>query len=193
MDVTSHCTACDITEGGVNKNVVQSECIMTQPTANGTLPHHNPDPAEAPPPLSDRSEDSGNDSVTDSSSTSDIARLLPAQPASALRKHKDVDTSAASPPPVCAPPSSSITPPPPPPLALRSSNCNRHTCRTNQKRRSSSKSHASIKTDASHIKEVAGDGEFDLGGGGGGYTKCDSNGLIKISSKHGDSTRPDST
>ncbi|XP_049438088.1 myoD family inhibitor [Epinephelus fuscoguttatus] len=174
MDVTSHCTGSEITEGGANKNPVQSECISSQPTANGTLPHLNTDPApaeEAPPPLSDRTEDSGDDSVTDSSSTDDVSRLLPAQPASALRKQKGVDMSSVSPPPICAPPSSSLTsppPPPPPPPPHRSSTCNRNSCnlhhhhhhhghRTNQKRLSSTKSHASIKTDAAHIKEVAGD------------------------------------
>ncbi|KAK1898757.1 MyoD family inhibitor domain containing protein [Dissostichus eleginoides] len=81
MDVTSLRRGSDITEGGANKNAVQSECISSQPTANGTLPHHNTDPlpAEAPPPLSDRSEEgeSGDDSVTDSSSTKDIAPCCP--------------------------------------------------------------------------------------------------------------------
>ncbi len=45
--------------------------------------------AEAPPPPSDRSEDGDSgDSLTDSSSANDISRLLPAQPASVLRKQK---------------------------------------------------------------------------------------------------------
>ncbi|XP_028438448.1 myoD family inhibitor domain-containing protein [Perca flavescens] len=136
MDVTSHCTGSDITESGANKNPVRSECISSQPTANGTLPHHNPDPLpaqEAPPPLSDRSVDgdSSDDSVMDSSSTNDLSRLLPFQPASALRKQKGVDSSSVSTPP------------------------RRHS--TNQKRLSSTRSHASVKTDADHIKEVAGD------------------------------------
>ncbi|KAJ4934974.1 hypothetical protein JOQ06_007754 [Pogonophryne albipinna] len=105
MDVTSHRRGSDITEGGANKNAVQSECISSQPTANGTLPHHNTDPlpAETPPPLSDRSEegDSGDESVTDSSSTNDIARLLPSELASSTRKqkgsycHTSVKTDAA--------------------------------------------------------------------------------------------------
>ncbi len=41
MDVTSHCSGSDITESVANKNPIQSECISSQPTANGTLPHHN--------------------------------------------------------------------------------------------------------------------------------------------------------
>ncbi|KAK5924256.1 hypothetical protein CgunFtcFv8_001146 [Champsocephalus gunnari] len=41
MDVTSHRRGSDTTEGGANKNAVQSECISSQPTANGTLPHPN--------------------------------------------------------------------------------------------------------------------------------------------------------
>ncbi|XP_071314777.1 myoD family inhibitor isoform X1 [Trachinotus anak] len=166
MDVTSHCNSSDITESVANKNPNQSECISSQPTANGTFLYHNTD--EAPPPASDRSEDGdiSDDSLMGSSSTNDISRLLPSQPAPApLRKHKGVDSSSASPPPVCTPPSSSFTSPPPP---SRSSTCNRHSCSlphhrhhhqqsTNQKRLSSTKSHTSFKTDAAHIKEVAGD------------------------------------
>ncbi|KAM6981569.1 uncharacterized protein LKV04_012335 [Tautogolabrus adspersus] len=161
MDVTSHCIGSDVTEGGASKN--QSECISSQPTANGTLPHHSTD--EAPPPLLDRAEDpdSSDDSLIDSSSINDVSRLLPTQPASAPHKQKGVDASLASPPPVCTPPSSSLPSHPPP---SRSSTCNRHTCslhhhhhhqNSNQKRLSSTKSHASVKTDAAHIKEVAGD------------------------------------
>lgn len=41
MDVTSHSTASNATEGGENKSENQSECIVIQPTANGTLPHHS--------------------------------------------------------------------------------------------------------------------------------------------------------
>ncbi|XP_071314780.1 myoD family inhibitor isoform X2 [Trachinotus anak] len=119
MDVTSHCNSSDITESVANKNPNQSECISSQPTANGTFLYHN----------------------------------------------TGVDSSSASPPPVCTPPSSSFTSPPPP---SRSSTCNRHSCSlphhrhhhqqsTNQKRLSSTKSHTSFKTDAAHIKEVAGD------------------------------------
>ncbi|XP_040905488.1 serine/threonine-protein kinase pakA isoform X1 [Toxotes jaculatrix] len=177
MEVTSHSNGSDITESGASKNPNLSEAISSQPTANGTLPHHSTE--EAPPPLLDRSEDgnASEDSLTGSSSTNDIAQLLPSQPASALRKHKGVDSSPVSPPPVCAPPSSSFTSPPPPPSPFsQSSTCNRHSCSlphhhhhhhgsTNQKRLSSTKSHASFKTNAAHIKEVAGDGEpisFDL-------------------------------
>ncbi|XP_051282736.1 myoD family inhibitor isoform X2 [Dicentrarchus labrax] len=168
MDVTSHCSGSDITEGGAHKKQIQSECVSSQPTANGTLPHHNS--GEAPPPLSDTSEDgdSGDDSLTDSSSTNDVCRLLPTQPtSSALRKQKGVDSSSASPsPPICTPPSSSFTTPPPPLRPSRSSTCNRQSCSlphrhhqhsTYQKRLSSTKSSASLKTDAAHIKEVAGD------------------------------------
>lgn len=43
---------------------------------------------EAPPSASDRSEDSSDDSLMYSSSTNDVARLLPSQPASALQKQK---------------------------------------------------------------------------------------------------------
>uniref|UniRef100_A0A3Q2W9R0 Zgc:113363 n=1 Tax=Haplochromis burtoni TaxID=8153 RepID=A0A3Q2W9R0_HAPBU len=70
-------------------------------------------------------------------------------------------SSSTSPPPVCTPPSSSMKSPPPPP-ASRSSTSNRHHHHhhhqsTKQKRLSSTKSQASSKTDATHIKEVAGD------------------------------------
>ncbi|XP_070696174.1 myoD family inhibitor [Pempheris klunzingeri] len=162
--VTSHASGSDITESRANKNTVQSECVSRQPTANGTLPHLSTD--EAPPPHSDRSEDgdSGDD-------TNDVSRLLPTQPASALRKHKGVDSSSVSPTPACSPSSSPLTspPPPPPPPPPRSSTCTRHSCSlphhhhhhrqhsANHKRLSSTKSHASMKTDAAHIKEVAGD------------------------------------
>ncbi|KAM9351270.1 myoD family inhibitor isoform 2-T3 [Symphorus nematophorus] len=117
MDVTSYCSGSDITEGGANKKQVQSECISSQPTANGTLPHHS----------------TGLDSLS---------------------------SVSPPPPPVCTPPSSS-----PPPPASQSSTCSRpphrhhrhHQQSTNQKRLSSTKSSASLKTDAAHIKEVAGD------------------------------------
>ncbi|XP_071370869.1 myoD family inhibitor domain-containing protein-like [Centroberyx affinis] len=138
MEVTSQCRGSDITEGRANKSPDRSQCITSQPTANGTLPRHA---VEAPPPRSDRAEDrdSGDDSLTDSSSTNDVSRLLPPRPAP--------------------------TPPPP----THTATCNRHSSSlphhhrhhhhqsTNQKRLSSSKSHASLKTDAAHIKEVAGD------------------------------------
>ncbi|XP_034447505.1 myoD family inhibitor domain-containing protein [Hippoglossus hippoglossus] len=154
MEVTSHIS--NPTEGGVSHNPNQSECISSQPTANGTLPHH--DAEEAPPPLSDRSEDYlSDDSLTGSSSTNDISRLLAPHPITAPRKQKGVDNSSVSPGPVRAPP---------PP----SSTYNRHSCSldhhhhrhhhhqsTSQKRLSSTKSHASLKSDAAHIREVAGD------------------------------------
>lgn len=168
--MTSHCIDSDITESEANDKQSQSECISKQPRANGTLPHHNTE--EAPPPLSDRSEDSDScdDALMNSSSTNDISRLLPTQPASALLKQKGVDGSSVAPhpPPVCTPPSSACTSPPPLPPS-RSSTCNRHSCSlpphprhhhqhsANQKRLSSTKSSASLKTDAAHIKEVAGD------------------------------------
>ncbi|XP_041656371.1 myoD family inhibitor [Cheilinus undulatus] len=164
MDVTSQSTTSDITESGATKS--QSDCISSQPTANGTLPHHSTgeiNTEEAPPPLSDRSEDadSSDDSLIDTSCTNDVSRLLPTPPTSAQRKQKGVDASSASPPPICTPPSPSLPSPPP----SRSSTCNRRSCslhhhhhqHTNQKRLSSSKSHTSMKTDAAHIKEVAGD------------------------------------
>ncbi|XP_028265492.1 myoD family inhibitor domain-containing protein isoform X2 [Parambassis ranga] len=132
MDVTSHCA-----EGGANKASNQSEAIMTQPTANGVLPHHSSE--EAPPPLSHRSEDADG-SVIDSSSTNDISRLLP------VYREKEAHTSSGSGPAVCAPVSSSFTAAAPPP---------HHT--NNQKRLSSTRSHATFKTDAAHIREVAGD------------------------------------
>nr|XP_046252542.1 myoD family inhibitor [Scatophagus argus]XP_046252543.1 myoD family inhibitor [Scatophagus argus] len=170
MDVTSHCSGCDITESGANQKQIQCECALSQTAANGTLPHHNTE--EAPPPLSDRSEDgdSGDDSLMDSSSTNDVSRLLPTQPASALRKQKGVDSSSMSPPPpVCTPPPSSVTSPPPPLPSSQTSICATHGCSlphhhhrrhqhgTNPKRLSSTRSDASLKTDAAHIKEVAGD------------------------------------
>ncbi|XP_026224170.1 MDFI domain-containing protein [Anabas testudineus] len=175
MEVTSHCNSCDITESGANKNTNQSECILNQPTANGMLPHHSTE--EGLPSLSNRSEDGdiSDDSLTDRSTTNDISHLLPTQLNSALRKHKGVDSSGVSPRPVCTCPTSTFTssppaPPPPPPPPLLST-CDRHTCNlhhhhhhrhhrhknTNQKRLSSTKSHTSLKTDAAHIKEVAGD------------------------------------
>ncbi|KAM9341967.1 uncharacterized protein KZ484_014651 isoform 1-T1 [Pholidichthys leucotaenia] len=137
-------------EGHLDKNRNQSECIMSQPTANGTLTHHSA--VDAPPPLSDRSEDpdSSDDSLIDS-----FYQLLPAKSSSALQKQKDVDSSSASPPPVCTPPSSSFTSPASPPS--HSASCKRHHHSTIEKRLSSTRSHTSFKTDAAHIKEVAGD------------------------------------
>ncbi|KAK2850938.1 hypothetical protein Q5P01_007214 [Channa striata] len=166
MEVTSHSS--NITESGANKTTNPTECILTQPTANGTLPPQSTE--VAPDPLSNKLEDSeiSDDCLTDSSITSDTSRLLPTQDASVLRKHKGVESSSV-PPPVCTPPSSTFTPSPPSPPP-RSSTCNRHTCSlahhhhqrhhhtsTSQNRLASTRSHASLKTDAAHIKEVAGD------------------------------------
>lgn len=41
MDVTSPCSDSDVTEGGAIKKQNHPECITSQPTANGTLPHLN--------------------------------------------------------------------------------------------------------------------------------------------------------
>ncbi|KAM3872289.1 uncharacterized protein ACN63O_003579 [Diretmus argenteus] len=165
MEVASQRRDLDITEGGANKSPDQSECITSQPTANGMILQHT---EEAPPLRSDRTEDgdSGDDSLMDSSSTNDVSRLLPNH----TQRDLSVDHSSVSPPPVCTPPSPSISPsliPSSPPPHLRSTNCNRHSNlphhhhhhqSTNQNRlSSSSKSHASLKADAAHIKEVAGD------------------------------------
>ncbi|CAJ1085671.1 myoD family inhibitor isoform X1 [Xyrichtys novacula] len=160
MDVTSPNNGSDITEGGTTKN--QSECISSQPTANGTLLHHSTE--EAPPPPSNRSEDaeSSDDSLIDSCSTNDISHLLPAPSTSALQKQIGGDSSSMSSTPIVTPPSSFLSSPPP----SRLSTCDRDTCSchrhrhhhsTDPKRLSSTRSHASMKTDAAHIKEVAGD------------------------------------
>ncbi|XP_072223915.1 uncharacterized protein [Leuresthes tenuis] len=136
MDVTSHDS-----EGGANRDHSQSEPMSGQPEVDSMLPPHGT--GEAPPPLSDRLD--GTDSLMDRSSTDDIS-----QPLAVLQKLKGVDRSAQSPPPVCTPPSSSST--------FQPSACKRHHHqRTNKKRLSSTKSHTSLKTDAAHIKEVAGD------------------------------------
>ncbi|XP_008400539.1 uncharacterized protein LOC103460223 isoform X2 [Poecilia reticulata] len=131
MDVKSlHCGS-GSTEGGASKHPNQSECVSEQPVANGRLPHHCT--GQAPPPASDRLQeaDSSDESLTDSFSTKDVSRLLPAP----LRQKGVVSSSqppiGCSPPPTCSP-------------------------ATNEKRLSSTKSHASLKTDAAHIKEVAG-------------------------------------
>ncbi|XP_062283346.1 myoD family inhibitor [Scomber scombrus] len=160
MDVTSQC---DGSEGDTNTSSKPSECITSQPTANGILPHHET-VEEVPPPLSDRPEDgdSGNDSLTNRSSTDDIAHLLP----DPLQKQKDTDRSS-SPPPICTPPSSTFSCPPPapaPPAQSSRHSCSHHHPRphphhhsTNQKRLSSTKSQNALKTDAVKINEVAGD------------------------------------
>lgn len=162
MEVKSHCNGFDTTEGAANKKINQSQCISSQPTASVKLQHH--DTEEAPPPLTDRSEngDLSDRSLTGSSSTHDISRLLPSQPASALWKQKGTDKSSVSPGPVCTPPH-----PPPPPPPPQSTTCNRYSCSlqhhhhhhqsTNQKHLPSTKSHSSLRMDAAHLKEVAGD------------------------------------
>lgn len=158
MDETSDCNVSDIIEGGASKS--QSECISNQPTANGKLPH--PSTEKATPPLSDRSDgDSTDDSLIDGSSTNDVSHLLPTP---AQRTQKGADNSPSC-PLVCTLSASSLSSPHSP----RSSTCDRDTCSihhpphqqqqhsTKQKKVSSDKSHASVKTDAAHIKEVAGD------------------------------------
>nr|XP_020444492.1 myoD family inhibitor domain-containing protein-like [Monopterus albus]XP_020444493.1 myoD family inhibitor domain-containing protein-like [Monopterus albus] len=154
MEVTSHS---DITESGANKSTNQTDCISSQPAVNGMLPHQNT--GEAPPLLCNRPGEGhmSDDSLTDSPSTNDVSQLLPTQ-----RKQNGVDSSSASPPPICTPPSASITSAPPlRPPAYKKNSCSlpqhHHHQSTNQKRLSSTRSHASIKTDAAHIKEVAGD------------------------------------
>ncbi|XP_059188303.1 myoD family inhibitor domain-containing protein isoform X2 [Centropristis striata] len=151
MEVTSHC---DITESSANQKPVQSECISVQPTANGTLLQHSTD--EAPLPLSERPEDadSGDDFVTDSCST-DVSHLLP--------KHKGVEVSVES-PPICSAPRP-VSPPP---------HHHHQRLSSNQKHLSSTRSPAPTKTDAAHIKEVAGDAVGDcLVCGVGGAWSCD--------------------
>ncbi|KAM4737137.1 uncharacterized protein FYW61_004712 [Anableps anableps] len=145
MDLKSVSSVSDSTEGGAIKHPNQSECVSDQPITNGTLLHHWTD--QAPPPLSDRLQkaNSSDDSLTDSFSTKNVSRLLPAP-----HRQKDVVSSSETPPPVCSPPSSASRP-------LRPSSCNTvHNPGTTEKRLSSTKSHASFKTDAAHIKEVAG-------------------------------------
>ncbi|XP_047444150.1 myoD family inhibitor isoform X2 [Mugil cephalus] len=135
----SHWNNSDVTEGGANKDPGQSRCIMSQPTANGKLPHQSTDvAAPPPPPPPPQDTESSDDSLTDSSSsTSDSSRLLSS-------------SSSASCPGVH---NSSASPPPPP-----QSTCNRHHHPPHpQHRPSTTKSSASLKTDAAHIKEVAGD------------------------------------
>ncbi|XP_047222056.1 myoD family inhibitor domain-containing protein [Girardinichthys multiradiatus] len=146
MDLKSHHNVSDNTEGGAMKTHSQSECISDQPKANGTLWRHPT--GQAPLPCSDRLQEanSSHESLTDSFSTNDISQLLPTP-----HKQKGVVSSSESPLPVCSPPSSSTSRP------SQSSTCNLvHNQTTNEKRLSSTKSHASFKTDAAHIKEVAG-------------------------------------
>ncbi|XP_056130588.1 myoD family inhibitor isoform X2 [Lampris incognitus] len=140
---------------------------------------------EAPPPCPDGTEhgDSGSDSLTDSMSTDDVCRLLPAYKSSArplqIADGKEglfsLRRSEVSPPPICAPPAPSNPPsasctssvPHTPPLPPHSNSCKRtsgshhhhhqnHHQSSSKKRLSSTKSHASLKTDPAHIKEVAG-------------------------------------
>ncbi|XP_034392305.1 myoD family inhibitor domain-containing protein isoform X2 [Cyclopterus lumpus] len=144
MDVNSH--ADDITESRANQKPVQSECVSIQPTANGTLLHHT---EEAPPlRLCDWSDDgaSVDNSVTDGSSTNGVARLMPSQKRGSrpIPESDTCDVTCDVTSCLSVVDSSSASPPPP----HRS---------TNQKRLSSTKSHAPMRSDAAHIKEVAGD------------------------------------
>ncbi|XP_034027733.1 uncharacterized protein zgc:113363 isoform X2 [Thalassophryne amazonica] len=153
MDVLSQSSSqCScITEGGADKSLNQSKCILSQSVANGTTQEQSM--LEAPPDrLKDR--ESGVEVLMDSSSTNDICQLHPLQKGQP-HNHRGADSSPFSPPPICTPPSSSSASPP------HSSTCNsfhyhhhRHQS-TNQKRLP--QSHASFQTDTTHIKEVAGD------------------------------------
>ncbi|XP_014872858.1 uncharacterized protein LOC106936401 [Poecilia latipinna] len=131
MDVKSlHCVS-GSTDGGASKHPNQSECVSEQPVANGRLPHHCT--GQAPPPASDslQEADSSDESLTDTFSTKDVSRLLPTP-------HRQKGVVSSSQPPIGCPPPPTCSP------------------GTNEKRLSSTKSHASLKTDAAHIKEVAG-------------------------------------
>ncbi|XP_054638595.1 myoD family inhibitor domain-containing protein isoform X2 [Dunckerocampus dactyliophorus] len=133
-------------EGGTNESSCQSECISSQPVAR--LSH---------PPQNTEGGNSGEDSSAISLSVSDTSCLLPAHtdlaPPPQEQKEKwthcdvinNADSSSVTPPPACTCPhpllvSSTCNLPPPPHQHL-----------------SSSKSHASFKVDAAHIKEVSGD------------------------------------
>ncbi|XP_043990273.1 uncharacterized protein zgc:113363 [Gambusia affinis] len=131
MDATSLCSVSGGTEGGASKHPNQSESVSEQPVANGKLPHHCT--GEAPPPASDRLQeaDSSDESLTDSFSTKDVSRLLPAS-------HRQRGVVSSSEAPIGCPPPPTCSP------------------ATSGRRLPSTKSHASLKTDAAHIKEVAG-------------------------------------
>ncbi|XP_029975107.1 atrophin-1 isoform X2 [Salarias fasciatus] len=175
MEAEPHCSSAHVTEGGAIKDHSQSAGTLVQPRANGAAAHHSSD--EAPPTLPHRSADasSSDESLMDSSCTNDVSRLRSGHPSSGTCTQKAAAGSSGSSPPICAPPSPSFNrlgpPPLPPPSSLRSSTCSGHLHhhhhhrhdqqRTNQKRPSSTKSHASFKLDAAHIKEAAGDGRAD--------------------------------
>lgn len=77
----------------------QSESIVTQPTTNGSLPHHIPRVAQAPPPQSHRLEDceiSSGGSVTDSLFSDDDARLLQASSPCSQTKDPHTDPTSVS-------------------------------------------------------------------------------------------------
>ncbi|XP_075993554.1 uncharacterized protein LOC142988312 isoform X2 [Genypterus blacodes] len=155
MDVTPQ--GCDVS-GSAKKSPDQSECVTSQPAANGALPQHDTD--KAPPPGSDRPEDSNIGDDCSMETTHDVARLVSDQ---TPRGNEAAERSLV--PPVRTPPSPSTLPLPP----CHSASCNRHSSslphhhhhhphrQTNPKRLSSTQSHASLKPDAAHIKEVAGD------------------------------------
>ncbi|KAK5895245.1 hypothetical protein CesoFtcFv8_011855 [Champsocephalus esox] len=127
MDVTSHRRGSDTTEGGANKNAVQSECISSQPTANGTLPHPKTGVdvgSISPPPVC----------TPPSSSFSSPPPHLPPPRSSTCNRL-----------------SCSI------PHRHRHNHHHPHRQSTDEKRLSSTKSHTSVKTDAAQIKEVAGE------------------------------------
>ncbi|PWA19984.1 hypothetical protein CCH79_00019918 [Gambusia affinis] len=128
MDATSLCSVSGGTEGGASKHPNQSESVSEQPVANGKLPHHCT--GEAPPPASDRLQeaDSSDESLTDSFSTKDVSRLLPAS-------HRQRGVVSSSEAPIGCPPPPTCSP------------------ATSGRRLPSTKSHASLKTDAAHIKE----------------------------------------
>ncbi|XP_029910878.1 abl interactor homolog [Myripristis murdjan] len=187
MDVTSQHRDFDATEGGANKSPDQSPCITSQPTANGTLPQHTeeaPPTRSDRMEDGDSGNDSFTDSCSTNDIARLLPNHAPS--ALPLWKKKElrdeVSPPVCSPPPPSLssspppPPLLSSSPPPPPPSLSsspppplpHSTTCPRHSSlphhhrhhhhqNTNDKRLSSSKSHASLKTDAAHIKEVAGD------------------------------------
>ncbi|XP_054878095.1 uncharacterized protein zgc:113363 [Poeciliopsis prolifica] len=131
MDGSSLHSVSGSTEGGASKKPNQSECVSQQPVTNGRLLHHCT--GRAPLPTSHRLQeaDSSDESLTDSFSTKDVSRLLPAP-----YRQKGV-VSSSEPPIGCAlPPTGSPG--------------------TNETCLLATKSHASLKSDAAHIKEVAG-------------------------------------
>lgn len=128
---------------------------------------------------SGRSGDTCVDPTADVSLTNDVSRLLPSKSPSALRKQKGTNTlmlfsggftfrttlhpsgvDSASPPPVCTPP---IVPTRAPP---QKSSCKRQNCSHHPHPPALHRSNhqtcpfsISVKTDAVHTQEAAGDGE----------------------------------